>query len=362
MRTTSGQPVGRVHADIDRDRCFTGVEAASSRVVDRVPEQRPGHGSHFTTGGLSPSIATASSANSLTEWLSVWWRPQRRSRIRREPRCRGNYLHQKIGLLMDAEIPDGFVDLRGVRFLAITEDGATTLVLESWSRGEGGWVSTPNTHQLHLLARHAELRRLTESARLTLADGMPLVWASRLQRTPLPERVAGSNLVWSLAAKARERDAPLFLLGGAAGVAERAADVMTQRLPGLRITGTCCPPVGFERSEAEMKTIRDRLREAQPAIVYVGLGFPKQERLIVELLDDLPGTWFLGIGVSLSFISGDIARAPGWIQRLGLEWAFRLSQEPSRLFKRYIVDGIPFTVGLLATSLIGGLKRWPRFG
>jgi N-acetylglucosaminyldiphosphoundecaprenol N-acetyl-beta-D-mannosaminyltransferase len=172
-------------------------------------------------------------------------------------------------------------------------------------------------------------------------------------RTPLPERVAGSSLVWSLAAGAAEEGRSLFLLGGEAGVAERAEGVLNARFPLLNIVGTHYPPFGFENDPGELDTIVTKLRQTRPDIVYIGLGFPKQERLAVRLLDVLPQTWFLGIGISLSFISGDQKRAPRWMQVAGVEWLHRLANEPGRLSRRYLLEGIPFTAGLL-------LRAWMR--
>ncbi|HEX3801483.1 MAG TPA: WecB/TagA/CpsF family glycosyltransferase [Solirubrobacteraceae bacterium] len=239
------------------------------------------------------------------------------------------------------------VNLRALPFAALTETQTVNEIMRCRETGGGGWVSTPNTHQLDLITRHGELRSLVESASLIVADGMPLVWASALQGTPLPERVAGSNLVWSLARAAADEGASLFLLGGDAGVARRAKLTLEREVPGLRVVGAHSPPFGFESNPAEISRIREQLQAARPDFVYVGLGFPKQELLIRELTECLPETWFLGVGISLSFISGDRSRAPAWMQRLGLEWVHRLWLEPSRLFRRYLVDGVPFTVGLL---------------
>lgn len=252
-----------------------------------------------------------------------------------------------------------FVDLLGVRFAAVTEAQAAAWVVDRWSQGAGGWVSTPNTHQLNMISRRPDLRALIGGASLVVADGMPLVWASALQRSPLPQRVAGSSLVWSLARAAAPAGASLYLLGGDPGVAERAAARLRQEIPGLEIAGTYCPPLGFERDVRQRAEITDRLRGARPAIVYVGLGFPKQEQLIVELCRELTESWFLGIGISLSFISGDRQRAPVWIQKAGLEWVHRLANDPARLFRRYVVDGIPFTIALLLTA---ARRRWSRSG
>jgi N-acetylglucosaminyldiphosphoundecaprenol N-acetyl-beta-D-mannosaminyltransferase len=257
--------------------------------------------------------------------------------------------------------PSGTVILRDLEFDPISEAEAAAEIIRRLQRGDGGWVSTPNTHQLELIAKSDELRELVETASMTLADGMPLVWASQLQGTPLPERVAGSDLVWSLARAAAASGSSLFLLGGDEGVGPRAQAALEQSIPDIRIVGTYSPPMGFESDPAELERIRQALAESKPDLVYVGLGFPKQEQLITTLTPSLPSTWFLGIGMSLSFISGDMSRAPGWMQRAGLEWAHRLLSEPQRLFARYVLHGIPFTCGLLLRSV--ALRAWrPQTG
>jgi N-acetylglucosaminyldiphosphoundecaprenol N-acetyl-beta-D-mannosaminyltransferase len=163
--------------------------------------------------------------------------------------------------------------------------------------------------------------------------------------------VAGSNLLQLVSEQAAQRGLSIFLLGGNPGTAQRAASVLAERYPGLRIAGTCCPPFGFERDPAELARISEVLREARPDIVFVGLGFPKQEKLIEVLRPQHPSAWWLGIGVSFSFVAGEIGRAPAWMQRSGLEWVHRLLQEPRRLARRYLVDDIPFVFRLGASAL-----------
>ena len=126
---------------------------------------------------------------------------------------------------------------------------------------------------------------------------------------------------------------------------------LTERYPGLRVAGTLSPPFGFEASPEWHERIERALRDAAPDIVYVGLGFPKQERLIVSLRRGFPDTWFVSCGISFSFVSGEIHRAPLLVQRLGLEWMHRLLQEPRRLFRRYLVQGPPFLAELLWSAL-----------
>jgi N-acetylglucosaminyldiphosphoundecaprenol N-acetyl-beta-D-mannosaminyltransferase len=184
-----------------------------------------------------------------------------------------------------------------------------------------------------------------------MADGMPLVWASRLQDTPLPERVAGSDLIWSLTHGAARLGASLYLVGGNPGTAEEAARTLTLAAPELAIAGTHCPPFGFEHDQEALARVEDEVAAARPALVYVGLPLDKQVALIPRLRERLPSTWFLGLGISFSFVSGDVSRAPRWMRAAGLEWTHRLAQEPSRLARRYLVEGVPFAGALFMHAL-----------
>jgi N-acetylglucosaminyldiphosphoundecaprenol N-acetyl-beta-D-mannosaminyltransferase len=239
----------------------------------------------------------------------------------------------------------------GVEIDALREADTIALIVAASSQGRGGFVITPNLDHLRQVTRRPELAELFDSADLVVADGMPLVWASRVQGTPLPERVAGSELVWSLTAEAALRDRSVFLLGGAPGACEQAEARLRSVYPGAKLAGHWSPPVGFEHDAAEIATIRERLRDASPDIVYVALGFPKQERLIAYLRTEFQATWFIGVGYSLSFIAGHARRAPGWMMRFGLEWLHRLVQDPVRLARRYLVHGLPFAVVLFASAL-----------
>lgn len=230
-------------------------------------------------------------------------------------------------------------------------------VLTERANGRGGWVLTVNLDILRRCVLHPDFRRLTRGVSLAVADGMPLVWASRVQGEALPERVAGSDLIGSLSAVAAERDFSIYLLGGSPGTAERAAEVLRVRSTGLRIAGTACPPLGFEHSSAQVAGIREALIAVRPDIVYVALGSPKQEVLIEQLRDDLPGIWWLGVGASFSFLAGDIRRAPPWMQRLGLEWLHRLGNEPRRLARRYLLHDLPFVVRLFGSAVRARLRR-----
>jgi N-acetylglucosaminyldiphosphoundecaprenol N-acetyl-beta-D-mannosaminyltransferase len=245
----------------------------------------------------------------------------------------------------------GRVRLLGLEIDNVTEAEAIGSILSALDEGRGGSVATPNLDHLRQVSHRPELAELVRGADLVVADGMPLVWASRVQGAALAERVAGSDLVWSLTAEAALRDRSVFLLGGAPGACEAAATKLHAMYPGARLAGHLCPPFGFERNAGEIERIRAALAEARPDIVYVALGFPKQERLISWLRVEFPAIWFLGVGFSLSFLADQRARAPVWMGRLGIEWLHRLAKDPRRLARRYLVHDLPFALRLFASAL-----------
>jgi N-acetylglucosaminyldiphosphoundecaprenol N-acetyl-beta-D-mannosaminyltransferase len=249
------------------------------------------------------------------------------------------------------------VNLMGFAVDKITARGAMDLIMAELAQGRGGWVLTPNVEILRRLHADPEYAAVCSGATLRLADGMPLIWASWLQRTPLPERVAGSDLIWTLAERAAAGGRRVFFLGGNPGTAESAAKRLEADYPGLIIAGTECPPFGFEHDHEYLEQLADRMVRIAPDICFVGLGSGKQDRLIAMLRARLPSTWFLGLGVSFSFVSGEVRRAPPWVRRIGLEWLFRLTQEPARLGRRYILDGLPFAARLLVAASIAGVRR-----
>ncbi len=248
------------------------------------------------------------------------------------------------------------VRVDGIPIDVLTEDDAIAFILDRLEAGKGGVVATPNLDHLRLFEQSEQVRDGYERADLSLADGMPLVWASRLSGTPLPERVAGSDLTISLANAAAKSDRSLFLLGGNPGVAAKAGEKLERSNPGLRVAGVYCPPYEFEKDAEEMDRVKRELREAgSPDIVYVGVSFPRSLDICHELYAEFPQSWFLGIGISLSFISGEVARAPAWMSDNGLEWLHRFGQEPRRLGRRYLVHGVPYCLRLLQRAL------WARF-
>jgi N-acetylglucosaminyldiphosphoundecaprenol N-acetyl-beta-D-mannosaminyltransferase len=239
----------------------------------------------------------------------------------------------------------------GLPIADVDESGTISELDNALSTGRGGWIVTVNSDIARLCHQRSEIRETILDADLMVADGMPLIWASRIIRSPLRQRVCGSDLVWSIARYAAESGRSLFLLGGGRPeTAANAGEQLQARFPALEVAGTYFPPFGFEHDEAEMQNLRQALQAANPDIVYVALGFPKAETLIHGLRESHPHAWWIGVGISLSFIAGEVPRAPRWLQVVGLEWLHRLFQEPRRLFARYIWNDIPFVIRMLSSA------------
>jgi N-acetylglucosaminyldiphosphoundecaprenol N-acetyl-beta-D-mannosaminyltransferase len=168
--------------------------------------------------------------------------------------------------------------------------------------------------------------------------------------------VPGSDLVWAVSKRAARERSSVYLLGGAPGVASLAQTRLNETVAGLKIAGTHCPGYGFLERPDEVETMLAEVVDAAPDVVFVGLPSPTAEEAIELLRAKLPGAWFLGVGVSLSFIAGDVRRAPPWMRRTGLEWIWRLIQEPRRLARRYLLDGLPFAARLAVSATAERLR------
>lgn len=211
------------------------------------------------------------------------------------------------------------------------------------SSGRCEYVVTPNVDHTVILQHNTELRNAYASAGLVLADGFPVVLASRWLKKPLPELVPGSDLVPALFDAAQQRGGlSIFLLGAAPGVADRAASRIAARWPSVKVVGTYSPPLGFERDAAENARILAMVNEAQPEVLVLGFGAPKQELWIAKHHQQLQARCALCVGATIDFLAGEKARAPAWMRRLRLEWFHRLATEPRRLFKRYARDAWVF--------------------
>lgn len=251
------------------------------------------------------------------------------------------------------------VELGGVRLDALTREKAVRVIFDALERSEGGWLITYNLDIMRRERTDEVFAQRAGRATLRVADGVPLLWAARVQGTPLPDRVAGSDIVDDIALTAAAEGRTMFLLGGhPQSVCDRAAEELVRRAPGLSIVGTYSPPMGFFDDPAEVAEIERQLGDTRPDLVVIALP-PVLQAAVHERFASptLASTWWLGLGVTLSFVTGDVRRAPPWMQRTGLEWVHRLGSEPRRLARRYLVEGIPFAARLLARSAVNRVRR-----
>jgi N-acetylglucosaminyldiphosphoundecaprenol N-acetyl-beta-D-mannosaminyltransferase len=200
--------------------------------------------------------------------------------------------------------------------------------------GGPSYFITANTHYAMLTEKDPDLRRINTHAAFIVADGAPLVWASRLQGLPMPERVAGADLILELSAEAARKGYRLFFLGGGEGVAEEASQRLCRLFPGLQVVGTACPPFR-ELTYEEQAALTAQIHSLQPDLLIVAFTMPKGERWLAANLGVLRVPVAVNVGAAIDFAANRVRRAPDWMQKNGLEWAFRLGLEPKRLFTRY---------------------------
>jgi N-acetylglucosaminyldiphosphoundecaprenol N-acetyl-beta-D-mannosaminyltransferase len=229
------------------------------------------------------------------------------------------------------------VAILGVPFDTVTTDETVALIEGMIASRQPHYLATANVDFVVQAQRDVELRRILFDAHLVLCDGTPLVWASRLLGNPLPERVAGSDLVPRLIDVAAGKGYRVFFLGATPEAARRAVEKLQVRFPTLQIAGHYSPP--FQPLlEMDHDEICRRVRAAQPDLLFVSFGCPKQEKWIAMHYRALGVPVTIGVGATVDFLGGGVKRAPVWMQRSGMEWMFRLAQEPRRLFKRYAMD------------------------
>ncbi|MFA6240159.1 MAG: WecB/TagA/CpsF family glycosyltransferase [Candidatus Hydrogenedentales bacterium] len=207
-----------------------------------------------------------------------------------------------------------------------------------------GYICTPNVDhicQFHRKAAYREdYREAYKRAWMVVADGVPVLWASRLFGKRLPAKLSGSDLVLSLSGHAASKGHSVYFLGAAEGVAAAAAERLRERYPGLHVSGAYSPVYGFYADEAESSRVAARVREAGPDLCFLALGGPHQEIWMSKYAAACNAPVMIGIGGSFDLVTGRVKRAPVWMQRCGLEWVWRLCQEPKRLWRRYLVDDL----------------------
>jgi len=203
-------------------------------------------------------------------------------------------------------------------------------------------VVTANAQFYVLAQKSRRFRCCLSRAEYICADGMPIVWACNSLYGGRVRRIAGVNLIEKLCHYGSAHNLRVFLLGGRPGTGDITADVLKKRYPGIQIAGVSCPPYGFERRDDSLQVVLEEITAARAHILFVGLGAPKQEFFINNYVRSTRVPLAIGIGGSFELLSGKLQRAPQWMQSSGLEWAYRLSQEPARLWKRYLIGNTEF--------------------
>jgi len=224
--------------------------------------------------------------------------------------------------------------------------------------GTGGTVFTPNVDHVVLADEDPAFRGAYAATSLSLVDGTPVLWACRLLGCPIPEKVSGSDLVRPLADRAAREGWRVYLFGGAPGVVERAAAVLSLEFPGLQVAGADGPSIDLAAPPATRLDLVRRIRESRPDVVLVALGSPKGELWANEVRDALKPAILIGVGAALDFLTGAQRRAPRWMSNAGLEWLYRLASDPRRLARRYLLRDPKF--GPIVLRCLW--ERWRKAG
>jgi len=252
------------------------------------------------------------------------------------------------------------VDILGVAINRAGLRAALQLLERFLAMGGRHRVALCPVNSILAARKNEELRGIYNTASLALADGTPVVWASRFLGRAIAGRVSGTDLLLEFSAVAAKKGYTFYFMGSRPGVPERLAANLVRRNPGLIVAGTYAPPIhGVIPPEVSAEIIQ-RINRTRPQVLWVGLGAPKQDRWIYEHLSRLDTCLAIGIGAALDIGSGALRRAPKWMQRIGLEWFYRFLQEPRRLFARYFIHAAPFLPLVLAQKLAPGAFRRRR--
>ena len=234
------------------------------------------------------------------------------------------------------------VKIAGIKIDNVTMEESIRFIDQCIRKKSSVHIVTPNVDHIVRLQRDKEFQEIYKKADLVLADGMPLLWAAKFLGMPFKEKISGSDLFPKLCQNAADQGHRLFLLGGRSGAVEKCSEILKENYPNIHISGVYSPAFGFENDECENEKIIKLIKKSNPDILCVGLGSPKQEKWIYRHRNDLNVPVAIGIGITFEYTAGIVKRAPTWMQQNGLEWLWRLLMEPSRLWKRYLVDDLPF--------------------
>ncbi len=248
------------------------------------------------------------------------------------------------------------VNVLGVGVHAVNMELSCSILLQAASRRQRGYVCVRDVHGIMESLKDRQLRDIHNRSLLTVPDGMPNVWIGRLRGYGQIGRVYGPELMLEICRRGVLPGYSHFFYGGTTGVAGKLAHRLRQRFPGLRIEGTMTPPFR-PLKELEMRDLALRLNSLQPDFIWVGISTPKQERFMAACLPRLGKGIVIGVGAAFDIHAGLVRDAPQWIKPTGLQWLFRLSQEPGRLWRRYLVRNPAFLYHLILQMT--GLRKYP---
>ncbi|MCM1134505.1 MAG: WecB/TagA/CpsF family glycosyltransferase [Clostridium sp.] len=232
---------------------------------------------------------------------------------------------------------DGCIRLLGIDFSAVTRDMLLDAVMKHIRDKAPASLVFLNVDVVLKSEKDTLLRNIIDTAEYVLADGMPLIWFSKLFHCPLPERITGSDFVPSLCRRAEEEGYSVFIAGGSETSLRNACAQLKKSYPALHVDGYS-PPMGFEKDSRQVERLCRAINEASPDILVVCFGCPKQEKFIYENRSRYNAPVSVCAGATVDFLSGEVKRCPAWMSRSGLEWFYRFLQEPKRLFRRYFID------------------------
>lgn len=233
-------------------------------------------------------------------------------------------------------------DLFGLKFISARFDKFVQTITDLVQVEKNITIFPVNVDVLLKSKQDAEFSFILKNAYFLTPDGMPILWASRILGKQLIAKISGSDLFPALCKAAAENKYRVFFLGAKPGVAQGASVNIKKLYPKLDVAGVYSPPFGFEKAEEENKNIVKMIVDNKPDILFVGLGVPKQEKWIWRYKDKINVPISMAVGASFDYMADNIKRAPRWMQRYGLEWFFRLCQEPRRLWKRYLLGNLIF--------------------
>ena len=250
-------------------------------------------------------------------------------------------------------------DLLGLP-IAMTDYAEAMDVMDGMiARGERGYLCATAVHAVMVAQNDPEMRAALDGSTLTVPDGMPLVWAANLLGEELSDRVYGPELMLRYCERSRDRGHRVFLYGGRdQGSLAQLTLNLRLRFPGIRIVGGYSPPFR-ELTRDEDDAIAAQVNAARPDVVWVGTGVPKQEKWMARMRERLEAPVLVGVGAAFDFHAGRISMAPQWMQDRGLEWTYRISQEPRRLLPRYVVHN-PRFIARVAMQLVRERVRLTR--